>query len=77
MMNLNVVEKLLLCVLDKEKNQCELLKKVLSKDEKKILREKIKDIKKNNKVEGVKELHEVICELEVSVMAACVAGSFQ
>ena len=44
MLNLNVVEKLLLCVLDKEKNQCELLKKVLSKDEKKILREKIKDI---------------------------------
>lgn len=58
-------------------NQCQVLKKVLSKDEKKLLREKINDIKKNNTVEGVKELHEVICELEMSVMAACVAGSFQ
>lgn len=58
-------------------NQCDLLKKELSNDEKKILKEKIKDIKKNNTVEGVKELQEVICELEMAIMAACVAGSFQ
>lgn len=56
-------------------NQCELLNKDLSKDEKKLLKQKLKEIKKNNMVEGVKELQDVIDEIDVAVMAAIVAGT--
>ncbi|HCW52607.1 MAG TPA: hypothetical protein DG753_02465 [Clostridium sp.] len=56
-------------------NGCELLKKDLSRDEKKIISKKLKEMKKNGTVEGIKELQSVVDEIQAVMMAAITASS--
>lgn len=56
-------------------NQCELLREDLSRYERKTVKTKLKEIKKNDSVEGVKELQAVVDEIQAAMMGAVVASS--